>query len=138
MSDSMMLIPLISLLIIIVILIILTRSKFEYGNVIGKYTEESSLGGTKYFVEIFQKLYADGGTLESGRRIKLVEISKKDYELLEIMDEIKVLKKTNEVIHHKFPEIISVDGIEKYFIDASGDRMDIEDFKKRKVFYQYF
>lgn len=123
---------------LVIILIILTRSKFEYGNVIGKYIEESSLGGTKYFVEIFQKLYVDGGTIESGRRIKILEISKKDYELLEIMGEIKVLKKTNEVVYRKFPEIISVDGIEKYFIDAFGDRIDIEDFKKRKVFNLYF
>ena len=135
--DDLILIPLL-LFILSIVLTILMRSKFEYGNVIGKYTEESSLGGTKYFVEIFQKLYVDGGSLESGRRIKILEISKKDYELLEIMDEIKVLKKTNKVVYHKFPKIISVDGVEKYFIDAFGDRMDIEDFKKRKVFIRYF
>ena len=132
------LLPLILPLVIILIILFLTRSKVEYGNVIRKYTEESSLGGTKYFIEIFQRLYVDGGALESGRRIKTLEISKKDYELLEIMDEVKVLKKTNEVVYHKFPEIISVDGVEKYFIDASGDRMDIEDFKKRRVFIPYF
>jgi hypothetical protein len=130
--------PLVSLLVILLLTLYLTRSKVEHGNVIEKYTESSSLSGTKYFIGIFQKLYVDGGTIDSGRRIKILEISKKDYESLEIMDEVKVLKKTNEVIYHKSPEIISVNDIEKYFIDFSGDKADITNFKNKRVFREYF
>ena len=129
---------LLSILFAISTLLYLTRSKVEFGNVIEKYTESSSLGGTKYFIGIFQKLYVDGGSLESGRRIKILEISKNDYESLEIMDEVKVLKKTNEVVYHKSPEIISVNDIEKYFIDFSGSKMEITDFKNKRVFREYF
>lgn len=138
MTDIQSILLFIPILIISFLLLYLLRSKETGGNVMKKYTETSSVNGTSYFVEVFQKLFVDGGTIESDRRIVTFEVTEQEYEKINVLDKVVILKKTREVTLCESPEIIMVEDKPTYFIDYCGDRMNISNFKQGKVFRQYF